>query len=46
MARLLIMGAGVSEHTAALHAYGKLKRDNEVVVVSPNLVTIRLHLIL
>jgi sulfide:quinone oxidoreductase len=36
MARLLIMGAGVSGHTAALHAHRKLKRDHEVVVVSPN----------
>ena len=36
MARLVIMGAGVSGHTAALHAHKKLKRDHEVVVVSPN----------
>ena len=36
MARLLIMGAGVSGHTAALHAHRMLKRDHDVVVVSPN----------
>ena len=36
MARLLIMGAGVSGHTAALHAHRKLKGDHEVIVVSPN----------
>ena len=36
MARLLIMGAGVSGHMAALHAHRMLKRDHEVVVVSPN----------
>jgi len=36
MARLLIMGAGVSGHTSALHAHRKLKGDHEVIVVSPN----------
>lgn len=36
MARLLILGAGIAGHTAALHARRKLGRDHEVVVVSPN----------
>lgn len=36
MARLVILGAGIAGHTAALHARRKLGRDHEVVVVSPN----------
>lgn len=36
MKRLLILGAGISGHTAALHAWKKLKGKHEVVVVSPN----------
>ncbi len=37
MARLLILGAGISGHTAALTARKKLGKEHEVVVVSPNL---------
>lgn len=36
MARVVILGAGVAGHTAALHAKRKLGADHEVVVVSPN----------
>ncbi len=36
MARLLILGAGISGQTAALHANKKLGSKHEVVVVSPN----------
>ncbi len=37
MARLVILGAGVSGHTAALHARRHLHpKDHEVVVISPN----------
>lgn len=37
MARLVILGAGVSGHTAALHARRHLNpKDHEVVVISPN----------
>jgi sulfide:quinone oxidoreductase len=36
MARVLVLGAGVSGHTAALHLRRKLKAPHEVVVVSPN----------
>ncbi|NWF89787.1 MAG: FAD-dependent oxidoreductase [Ignavibacteriaceae bacterium] len=36
MARLLILGAGISGQTAALHAKKKLGSKHEVVVVSPN----------
>jgi len=36
MARLLILGAGIAGHTAAMHAKRKLHRSHEVVVVSPN----------
>ncbi len=36
MARLLILGAGISGHTAALTARRKLGKEHEVVVVSPN----------
>lgn len=36
MSRLLILGAGVAGHTAAMHARHKLPSSHEVVVVSPN----------
>ena len=36
MARIVILGAGVAGHTAALHAKRKLGAAHEVVVVSPN----------
>ena len=36
MARLLILGAGISGQTAALHARKKLSNKHEVIVVSPN----------
>jgi sulfide:quinone oxidoreductase len=36
MARLLILGAGIAGHTAAMHAKRKLHRPHEVVVISPN----------
>lgn len=36
MARLLILGAGIAGHTAAMHARHKLPGRHEVVVVSPN----------
>lgn len=36
MARIVILGAGVSGHTAALHLRRKLGKSHEVLVVSPN----------
>lgn len=36
MARVVILGAGISGHTAALHLRRLLPRKHEVVVVSPN----------
>jgi sulfide:quinone oxidoreductase len=36
MARLLILGAGIGGHTAALHARHKLNHKHEIVVISPN----------
>lgn len=36
MARIVVLGAGISGHTAALHLRRKLGREHEVVVVSPN----------
>jgi sulfide:quinone oxidoreductase len=36
MARVVILGAGISGHTAALHLRRLLGRGHEVVVVSPN----------
>ena len=36
MSQVVILGAGVSGHTAALHARRLLDRTHEVVVVSPN----------
>ena len=35
MSRLVILGAGIAGHTAALHACNKLK-DHELMVISPN----------
>jgi sulfide:quinone oxidoreductase len=36
MARVVIMGAGVAGHTAALHAKRLLGKKNEIIVVAPN----------
>ena len=36
MARLVILGAGIGGHTAALHARHKLGLKHEVIVISPN----------
>jgi sulfide:quinone oxidoreductase len=36
MARVVILGAGISGHTAALHLRRLLGREHDVVVVSPN----------
>ena len=36
MARVVILGAGIAGHTAALHLRRWLARTHEVVVVSPN----------
>ncbi len=36
MARVVILGAGISGHTAALHLRRMLGKEHEVVVVSPN----------
>jgi len=36
MAKVLILGAGISGHTAALIARRKLEKKHEVIVVSPN----------
>ncbi len=36
MSRLLILGAGIAGHTAAMHARHRLPSPHEVVVVSPN----------
>ena len=36
MARVVVLGAGISGHTAALHLRRRLSRGHEVVVVSPN----------
>ncbi|NNN08165.1 MAG: NAD(P)/FAD-dependent oxidoreductase [Acidimicrobiaceae bacterium] len=36
MARVVVLGAGISGHTAALHLKRRLKKGHEVVVVSPN----------
>lgn len=36
MARVLILGAGIAGHTAALHLRRWLDRKHEVVVISPN----------
>jgi sulfide:quinone oxidoreductase len=36
MARVVVLGAGISGHTAALHLHRLLGKAHEVVVVSPN----------
>ena len=36
MARVLILGAGIAGHTAALHAKRLLGKKNEIIVVAPN----------
>lgn len=36
MAKIVILGAGISGHVAASHLRRKLKKEHEVVVVSPN----------
>jgi len=36
MAKILILGAGISGHVAASHLRRKLDKTHEVVVVSPN----------
>ena len=36
MARIVILGAGISGHTAALHLRRMLGKEHEVVVVTPN----------
>jgi len=36
MARVLILGAGIAGHTAALHAKKQLGKGHEIVVVTPN----------
>ena len=36
MGRLVILGAGIAGHTAALHASRKLKGSHELIVISPN----------
>jgi sulfide:quinone oxidoreductase len=36
MARVVILGAGVAGHTAALHAKRILGKTNEIIVISPN----------
>ena len=36
MARVVILGAGVAGHTAALHARRILGKSNEIIVISPN----------
>jgi len=36
MARVVILGAGISGHTAALHLRRMLRTEHEVMVVSPN----------
>jgi len=36
MARIVILGAGVAGHTAALHAKRLLGKAHEIIVISPN----------
>lgn len=36
MARVVVLGAGISGHTAALHLRRKLGKEHDVVVVTPN----------
>ena len=36
MSRVVILGAGISGHTAAMHLRRKLSKKHEVCVISPN----------
>jgi sulfide:quinone oxidoreductase len=36
MSKIVILGAGISGHTAAAHLRRKLSKEHEVLVVSPN----------
>jgi len=36
MSRIIVLGAGVSGHTAAMHLERKLGKNHDVIVVSPN----------
>lgn len=36
MAKIVVLGAGISGHTAAAHLRRKLSKKHEVLVVSPN----------
>lgn len=36
MSRVVVLGAGISGHTAAMHLRRKLSKKHEVVVISPN----------
>jgi len=36
MARVVILGAGIAGHTAALHAQRLLGKKNEIIVITPN----------
>jgi sulfide:quinone oxidoreductase len=36
VARVVILGAGISGHTAALHLRRQVKKGHEITVVSPN----------
>ena len=36
MSRIVILGAGIAGHTAALHAKRLLGKNNQIVVISPN----------
>ena len=36
MARVVVLGAGVAGHTAALHLRRMLPKTHDVIVVSPN----------
>ena len=36
MARIVILGAGIAGHTAALHAKKMMGKNHEIVVISPN----------
>ena len=36
MAKVVVLGAGISGHTAALYLKKSLKKDDEVIMVSPN----------
>ena len=36
MSKIVVLGAGISGHTAAAHLRRKLSKEHEVLVVSPN----------